>query len=237
MTRETVNRKLMTCSGLEDHIHELNFMVIESFDFEKGGGQHPNRFIKDKWNCYLFFKGNFEITYKDIGLDRQLDEKDRIINYIDADTTGYLSYTIVDENNIIIHIDSNWYPKNQMIEYEHPIWMSNMFDNRVFQVLGSDVLAQRIFVSQKRMLYVDDNVSEYVEGYSNEYKFSYCILEPNHSITFDVDNTKTIWFLGDVYTVNDGYMEYIDVILTPNPNQITVKALVDNCYIVVSEKL
>jgi hypothetical protein len=241
MSREQVRHQIATCSGSDDHIHEINFLIVENPNtiiFE------PNRFIKDRWNSYICFLGAIDIKYTDTGIESQIEEKTTILSYIDADTSGHLSYIITDEHNFTVRIHSDWYPRNQLIEYEHPTWLSNMFENRIFQVENYDVIMKRTFVSQKQYRFLDDNVSELrkkigldivAETAANHYRFTYCILEENHSIDIvPTDENAVINFIGNLYTIDDKYMESNDYVYGSAP--ITVKSKSGDCYITMVEK-
>jgi hypothetical protein len=241
MSLEQARHQIFTCLGSEDHIHEIKFLIVENSDtiiFE------PNRFIKDRWNSYICLQGAIDIRYTNTDTEPRLEEIDAILSAIDADTSGYISYTVIDDKNFTVRLHSDWYPKNELVEYQHPIWLSNMFESRIFQVQGYDVIMKRTFVSQKRFRFLDDNVSELrknigldivADTAANHYRFSYCILEENHSIDITpTDENAKINLIGNLYTVNGKYMESVDYI--DGSNSITVEAKSGNCYITMVEK-
>jgi hypothetical protein len=241
MSREQVRHQIATCSGSDDHIHEINFLIVENPNtiiFE------PNRFIKDRWNSYICFQGAIDIKYTNTDTEPRLEEIDAILSAIDADTSGHIFYTVIDDKNFTIRLHSDWYPKNELVEYQHPIWLSNMFESRIFQVEGHDVIMKRTFVSQKRYRFLEDNVSELrknvgldivAETAANHYRFTYCILEENHSIDIiPTDENAVINLIGSQYTIDDKYMESNDYVYGSAP--ITVKSKSGNCYITMVEK-
>jgi len=241
MSLEQVRHQIFTCSGSEDHVHEIKFIVVENSDtiiFE------PNRFIKDRWNSYICLQGAIDIRYTNTDTEPRLEEIDDILSAIDADTSGHLSYTVIDDKNFTIRLHSDWYPKNELVEYQHPIWLSNMFESRIFQVEGYDVIMKRTFVSQKHFRFLDDNVSELrkkigldivAETAANHYRFSYCILEAGHSININpTDENAEVSFIGDDYTVNGKYMEFQETISGSTP--LTVEVASGICYITMVEK-
>ena len=241
MSIEQVRHQIFTCLGSEDHIHEIKFLVVEdpnTIIFE------PNRFIKDRWNSYICLQGPIDIRYTNTDTESRLEEIDAILSAIDADTSGHISYTVIDDKNFIVRLHSDWYPKNELVEYEHPIWLSNMFESRIFQVEGYDVIMKRTFVSSKRPRFLDDNVSELrknigidivAETLSNHYRFSYCTLEADHSITINptAENAE-VNFIGDDYTVNGKHMEFQETICGTTPLIVEVKSGI--CYITMVEK-
>jgi hypothetical protein len=241
MSREQVRHQIFTCLGSEDHVHEIKFIIVEdpnTIIYE------PNRFIKDRWNSYICLRGAIDIKYSNTDTKPRLEEMDAMLSAIDADTSGHISYTVIDNKNFTVRLHSDWYPKNELIEYQHPIWLSNMFESRILQVENYDVIMKRTFVSQKHFRFLDDNVSELrkkigldrvAETYANHYRFSYCTLEANRSIIINpTDENAEVSFIGDDYTVNGKQMEFQETICGSDPLTVEVKSGI--CYITMVEK-
>ena len=242
MSKEQIKHQIFTCSGSEDHVHEIKFLIVED--------PHtiicePNRFIKDRWNSYICLQGSVDIKYTNTEPNEpRLEEIDAVLSAIDADTSGHISYTVIDDRTFVVRLHSDWYPKNEMVEYQHPIWLSNMFESKIVQVEGFDVIMKRTFVSQKQYRFLDDNVSELrkkigldmvAETFADHYRFSYCTLEAGHSITINpTDENTEVSFIGDDYTVDGKHMEFLETISGSTP--LTVEVTSGICYITMVEK-
>lgn len=162
------------CNDIHDHEHEIKFHS------DTGCTQPNNKFTKDASNFYVVLEGTPIITYTHDGSVDQIQEVERIKDYIDSLSVPYIDYDEL-ETGLRVHYYTTDLPTNQWLEYNNE-WQS-------------DTLTHTIMQGHHKVL-----VSHFITDVPGNYTLKYAIVDS--SIEMNSETSKLIFINGKAVTMN-----------------------------------
>lgn len=162
------------CNDADDHEHGIKFHS----DLECT--QPADKFTKDAGNFYVVLEGSPYVTYTHNDSPEQLQEVERIKNYIDSLPIPYIDYEEL-EGGLRVDYYSTDLPTNQWLDYNNE-WQS-------------DILPCTIMQGHHKILF-----SHYITDVPGNYTLKYAIIDS--SIEMNSETTKLVFINGKAVTMN-----------------------------------